>query len=378
MINIYISQYEEITPVLHKTRDHIMPFEMESNSFRFVFSPTDADIIPVLPHASAEEFQNIINYLGVFDRSKVSILIMLHTHIQDSAFFEKEYQYLFEDWGRYSNNVVLLTVNPNITSKQYLFYDFHWNRQKAYFVDYDNYDLEFRLWTGHATKKMFELTEITRRGPYKKILLPNRVFSCRDDDPRNMFRQKLHDLVPDRYCHRGHPEQGYVLYPQENTKELYDSVATSYGGWSPVSSDYYETSFVSVYVETITGSIYNHTGGLDLGTVKSITEKTYDPLIKGHFILPFGYSGIISDIKKIGFILPDWIDYSYDTILDIDERFKAYCESVLKIINLSDFELLDLYEQDSWMLTHNRNLFFVRPYDSLHKKLKQAFGTIDN
>jgi len=366
MITIYVPQYDEVTPVLKKTRDHIMPFELEPNSFRFVYSPNDADIIPVLPHVSNEEFESIISYLGNFDRSK-AILIMYHTHVEDSALFEDECRPVLDDWSRYSDRVIMVTLDSNSTLNQHLFYDFCWNRQKAYFVDYDKYDLTYRLWTGLASKKMFELSDITRRGPYKKILLPNRVFSNRGDEPRNIVRQRLHDLIPDRYCHRGHPESGYVLYPQENTKKLNDDVATAYGGWSPISSDYYETSFVSVYVETITGV-------RGLNKVKAITEKTYDPLIKGHFILPFAYSGIIADIKKIGFILPDWIYYSYDTIENAEERFKAYTESVHKIINLSDFELLDLYEQDSWMLTHNRNLFFVRPYDSLHKKLKQALN----
>lgn len=372
MIRIYIpSPIDLVTPVLKNTRSHIMPFEIESNSFTFVYSPNDADIIPVLPHTSTEEFENIISYLGDFDRSKVAILIMIHTHVEDNEFFEKEYAYLFEDWSKYSDRVALITLNSNSNSNQHLFYDFSWNRQKTYFIDYDKYDLTNRLWTGWATSKMFELPEITRRGPYKKILLPNRVYANREYEPRNRYRQQLHELIEDRYCHRGHPAQGYILYPQENTQKIYDSIVTSEGGWSPISSDYYETSFVSVYVESVTGSVGK-------GKVRAITEKTYDPLIKGHFILPFAYPGIIADIRKIGFILPDWIDYSYDTIVDAEERFKAYTESVFKIINMSDFELMDLYNQDSWMLTLNRNLFFVRPYDSLHKKVKQIFGILDD
>lgn len=371
MINIYTPMADEVTPVLKRTRDHIMPFELEPNSFRFVYSAVDADVIPVLPHTSIEEFESIINYLGTFDRSKVSILVMIHTHIEDNLFLEKALNYLLEDWSKYSDRVAIATVNSNSSANQHFFYDFHWNRQKAYFVDYDKYDLVNRLWTGTATSKMFELSEIKRRGPYKKILLPNRVYASRGTEFRNHYRQQLHNLIEDRYCHRGHPEQGYVLYPQENTKYIHDGIADSVGGWSPISSDYYETSFVSVYVETITGAV-------GFGATRAITEKTYDPLIKGHFILPFSYSGIIADIRKIGFVLPDWIDYSYDTIEDTEERFKAYTESVLKIIKLSDFELMDLYNQDSWMLTHNRNLFFIRPYDSLHKKIKKEFGILDD
>jgi len=366
MINVYVPRDDEVTPVLHRTRSHTMPFEFEPDSFRFVYSSVDADIIPVLPHGSAEELESIINYLGVFDRSKAAILVMIHTHIEDNPFFEKALKYLIEDWSKYSDRVAVATTNSNVIENQFLYYDFLWNRQKAYFVDYNKYDLKNRLWTGPATSKMFELPKIKRRGPYKKILLPSRVYKSREHEPRNRYRQQLHDLIEDIYCHRGNPDKGYVLYPQENTRQLYTSIATSEGGWTPISSDYYEASFVSAFVETVTGATGN-------GVVKSITEKTYDPLIKGHFILPFAYPGIISDIRKIGFILPDWIDYSYDTIVDVDERFKAYSESVLKIINLSDFDLLDFYEQDKWMLDHNRNLFFIRPYDSLSNKIRKAF-----
>ena len=60
MINIYTPTKDEVTPVLKKTRSHIMPFEFELDSFRFVYSPVDADVIPVVPHASAEEFESII------------------------------------------------------------------------------------------------------------------------------------------------------------------------------------------------------------------------------------------------------------------------------------------------------------------------------
>jgi len=363
MLKVLIPQ-AEVTPLLIRTRDHSLPFELEPENFRLVTSVENADVIPVMAHDTPEKFKEIVNYLGNFDRNKC-VLIMMHTHIQDTDFHDKNTQYLVDDWFKYSDNIEIITLDSN--TKKNLFYDFNWNRQKAYFVDYNEYDLSFRLWTGHATKKMFELPDIVRHGPYKKILLPNRVHSNRGNEPRNVLRQKLHDLITDRYCHRGHPEQGYVLYPQENTKTMFNSVADSLGGWAPISSDYYETSFVSVYVETI--SVAKNT--------KCVTEKTFDPLIKGHFILPFGYKGLIEDIKTYGFILPNWIDYSYDSLLDTEERFSAYTESINKIIKLSDYELTDLYEEDRWMLVHNRNLFFTRPYDSLYKKIKKKFNFND-
>jgi len=110
---------------------------------------------------------------------------------------------------------------------------------------------------------------------------------------------------------------------------------------------------VSVYTETL---VIKGRG------VRSITEKTFDPLIQGNFILPFGYPGLIKDILSYGFKLPNWIDYSYDTVSDDDSRFDRYIESLKKLNDYSLDELFNMAKNDLNILEHNRSIFYSRPY----------------
>ena len=49
------------------------------------------------------------------------------------------------------------------------------------------------------------------------------------------------------------------------------------------------------------------------------TEKTFTPMCKGHFVLPFGTPGTIAHLKsEYGFEFPHWIDYGYDNLPDVE------------------------------------------------------------
>jgi hypothetical protein len=105
----------------------------------------------------------------------------------------------------------------------------------------------------------------------------------------------------------------------------------------------------------------------------TITEKTWDPLIKRHFILPFGYPGMIGQLTQdYGVLLPDFIDYSYDSIPDVEERFAAYLTSVDRFLSLSVEELSALVNEHQELLDHNRSIFFNRGYHSLYSRVQQA------
>ena len=104
---------------------------------------------------------------------------------------------------------------------------------------------------------------------------------------------------------------------------------------------------------------------------RCLTEKTYNPLIKGHHILPFGYRGLIKDIQSYGFRMPDWIDYFYDDIEDTSLRFHHYMGSVKEILNLPITEIQNLFRRDLDMLQENRNLFFTKPYSNMYVGIKE-------
>ena len=116
----------------------------------------------------------------------------------------------------------------------------------------------------------------------------------------------------------------------------------------------YRETFFSVYTESI-----------DSGTTLVATEKTLDPLIKGHFILPFSAPGFVKYLSIKGWRLPTFINYSYDFILDDQQRFDAFSK---------EFERLCSIDMDTWrqlwldnidIIEYNRNQLYNRPYHYL-------------
>ena len=144
----------------------------------------------------------------------------------------------------------------------------------------------------------------------------------------------------------------------ETTSWLIQSYSLS-SAWFPVSYEYYDQTLVSVYVETLVSS-----------DISCVTEKTFDPLIMGNFILPYGYKGLIKDIIGYGFRLPRWIDYSYDEIQDDLERFNAFINSFKQLRKMNITEMLSLAQTDSSLREDNRRVFYNRPYKDLYSKIK--------
>jgi hypothetical protein len=136
--------------------------------------------------------------------------------------------------------------------------------------------------------------------------------------------------------------------------------------WLPAANEIYEDTFISIYVETLIDSFHT----------RVITEKTFDPLIKGHFILPFGYCGIIEDIKSYGFRLPIWINYEYDYEVDPEKRFNLFIQEFERLQKIEIQQYYKWFEKDYDLLVHNRNVFFNRPYDLLYPSLVKALAYV--
>ena len=81
-------------------------------------------------------------------------------------------------------------------------------------------------------------------------------------------------------------------------------------------------------------------------------------------------------VQDYGVLLPDFIDYSYDSITDLEERFSAYLSSVDRFLALSVGELQTLVFDHSELLDHNRSIFFNRGYHSLYTQVQQACQTL--
>jgi hypothetical protein len=124
------------------------------------------------------------------------------------------------------------------------------------------------------------------------------------------------------------------------------------GGYMPPHNEYYKNTFVSIYGETI-----------EQGNSIAVTEKTYDPLIKGHFILPFSTAGFIDFLKSKGFKFPQFINYEYDSIIDNDTRYTAWEKEVDRLLGMSLTEWKYHWDNNLNLIEHNQQLFQQTAYD---------------
>jgi hypothetical protein len=359
---------DESTNTLLFNRLHSLVFDCEPEKIKYTNDITKSNLVVMLCLLSEEDIIGQYNYLkdnGYTDQF-VCVLNLFHVDERHayigSSLHSEPYAALVSVFGKdrvlfVHHNNYARTAYPNL-----IYYDMMYARSKLYYIEYENHDMDDRVWTYHTSKKMYELSEIKKTPNPKHYLAPMRTYdnnSLFSNCPRVKYRKQLRDFLPKDKGYISDLANGVVLIPQECNKDLdnrFASLTNNYAGgtWYPVHNDYYNDSLVSIYVESITY-------GTD---VTSLTEKTFDPLIKGHFVLPYGYKGLIKDILSYGFILPNWLDYSYDDY-DDDYRWEKYLLSVSKYINTPIEELVGHVHNDMHILHHNRAVFYDRPKESL-------------
>lgn len=373
-MRIYIGGTE--TPLLGVTRRNDIPIHLEKNRWQFVDNIADADIIPLCtpPLMSLDEqtlysLEDQLNLIGPYINDKWFIILM-HTHISETTGQKTIKMFL----DKYPIKKLLITTANSETIPNHIYCNHNFNFVKAHFTEYNKFDLQFqRVWVSHCTKASFVLNPIKEHiTTNKKFLIPNIIRSESKPDGRefkNYARIELSKYIDPEESYYSDTRTDVWLLPEE--KELfnmYDRVNGSVGT-IPIASEYYNDSIVSAYVETI-----GRSDG-DAGPVRAITEKTYIPLLKGHFILPFSYPGIIQDLKDQGFLFPDWIDYSYDLIDNNEQRLRAFLKSFKNLKHKYPIHVLrDVANRDIEIRKHNRRVIVKGSYDSLYDRIKKATG----
>lgn len=353
---------------------NFIPFDMEKKYWKLVKNIKDAQFIAVngqniAPNTIDQLIQRIKN-LNLEPQQKLLIFYIWHI---DNKIRDKDHfiwiRKLFQE--QLSNQLAIIHIN--FANDDEIQYDFMWNRQKLYFTNYNYIDLKNRSYTHNTDANTFQLAtidkiSIQRDTKIKHFLSPIRIYSGYKH-PRLEYRKRLKDILI-QYSDKGYysdVESGNILTCEDDKLPF----ITPGGGWYPIANKFYNSTILSTYIETITGT-YPEEDYEDV-KYKSITEKTYDPLIKGHFILPFAYPGFIEHLKTYGFLLPDWIDYSYDSIEDNECRFIQFTKSLESFLQYSIDDLLVFYNKDYHILEHNRNVFWEKPYDNLYQKVKDFF-----
>lgn len=361
MITIYTPHALELHLIPFNTRHLGLVFDCEPGKIEYTDDITKANLIAMTNTTDTTYMTQQYTHLKSIGYTNQLICVLNLFHIEEGFNETQIYEVLCSLYGKEQ----VLFVHHNYAQKEnydLVYYDMMYARSKIYFTEYENYDMIDRVWTHHTSKKMYELSEIIKTPRPKHYLAPMRTYDNNNsflDSPRVKFRKQLREILPKDKGYINDLTNGVVLRSQEHTDKIQEAFASpecSYAGgtWYPVHNDYYNDSLVSIYVESITHG----------ASVTSVTEKTFDPLIKGHFILPYGYKGLVKDITAYGFILPDWIDYSYDDC-DDDCRWEKYTLSVLNYIDTPIEEIIAHVQNDMHILHHNRSIFYTRPRMSL-------------
>ena len=230
-------------------------------------------------------------------------------------------------------NKVWLTVNQSsnleLDGVKIIPWDFMWNRTKAYYTESIPEDLYLHHYS--AGQYTLPTLEFTQDREQVMLSMTGREYG---------YRTRLYEIIKD---HNG------FISNRSRGKFLEDAPVV--GAFSPVPNTFYLNSYFSLYVES---------NCLQTDLIH-ITEKTFDPLLKGHLVLPFTNPGAIQHLRNMGFQFTDQIDYRFDTIQDPEKRFSAVM-SEYRMLTMSNIDRI--YKDSKEILIHNQRCIDTIPYDT--------------
>lgn len=230
---------------------------------------------------------------------------------------------------------IYLTVNQSTKLKladvEIVPWDFMWNRYRSYYTESIPYnDLLLHHYSGPSAYQIPELDFDQPRGR-KFLSLTGREFG---------YRTNLYEAVQDY-------SEGYI---SNRSRGIYLEGAPVVGAFQPVPNKFYLDSYISIYCE----SNFLRTD------LVHITEKTYEPLTKGHIILPFSNPGTISRLVEMGFRMPNCVDYSFDSVEDPAKRLAMVIDE-FKTLMMQN--LPRLYKENQAVFEHNQKCINNIDYD---------------
>ena len=295
-------------------------------------------------HSEPVDFliQNAIAHYDNYDMYNYKRLLFLDTRHN----YEDQIAQLHRN--QTDRTVVTNARDFGIDDPRILFNDYLFNRTKAY---YNNYPFTAnRVWH-YESPDSYQVTSDADVADKNKIYIAaNRTYFDPDYPQQRFYRKQLMSMLKDRYRELGYlgdaADASIGGLPSNTVNK------TRFSGYNPPHNRYYQDSFVGIYAET-----------LEYGTTFTATEKTFDPLIKGHFVLPFGTYKFIENVKQhYGFMFPDFIDYSYDLIEGTAQRYQAYSTEVQRLLSLPIDTWREHWVNYKVLRTANQQVFQEQDY----------------
>ncbi len=263
------------------------------------------------------------------------------------------------------HNEYIITCINNVDHPQFICNDFMFNRTKAYYSQFPFSSGVVKWYSyGQLSYMIPEPKDVEHK---KKIFVaPCKTYPENPKESRSRLRDLLQIQTDKGYLGNIDANPDLFLYPHiefpwcssiEEIETQTRPLSYRWWGYSPPHNEYYRNTFISIYSESIS-----------FGPDLFITEKTYDPLIKGHFILPFSNHGFVNWLGQVGIQLPSFIDYTYDFIEDDNQRLEAYLAEVDRLLNIPIEQWRIYYNNNIKLLRHNQLMFHSRDYDKVDLK----------
>jgi hypothetical protein len=239
-------------------------------------------------------------------------------------------------------------LNNIVTTHRVVYHDFLFNRTKLYYLERNKIlsyysqaqDRELRfLWCDSAKEDSYTVNRLNSTKNINKYYnsATNRIFG---------FRDTVTDMLINSYA-----EQGYIACRNKGFILESDIQETQY---SQLPHYVYDNSFATIAIESTWAE----------PNIFHATEKTFEPLLKGCFVLPFSNPGYVDQLKThYNFQLADIFDYTYDLNSNQLVRQEQYLTSIKKFLLYSLKNLQDYYCENFDIINHNRQIFYDRPYD---------------
>ena len=218
-------------------------------------------------------------------------------------------------------------------------FDFYWNRAKSAYLD------KIPSWKQLPAENY-------NQWPIETARRPGAVLSLYG---KNNWAIKQHLYYQVKHLsgyHSGH-DADTSLPSESNITDLSMLAAT------PPARKYFDNTYISAQIES-----------LCKGPIMLYSEKTYDHLIQGRFVMNFGPRHFYRTLVMDGWKLPVGVDYSWDDMGDTwdtwevqtEPRFWAYTKCLGELS--SDLERLhNLFIANIDVFAHNQERLRQKPYD---------------
>lgn len=136
---------------------------------------------------------------------------------------------------------------------------------------------------------------------------------------------------------------------------------------SPLNLKYYENTYFSVVTET---NFYTNFSDYSNQTGRLLSEKVFKPIACKHPFIVASVPNFLDKLKELGYkTFSPYINESYDTILDDNERLHAILLEIERLCNLDANQLQDFLNGVKEIVEYNQNVLLNKKifYNKLYE-----------